>query len=91
MYFEKNSFNLFRVIYSSSQNETMGCPSPIQPRLNNSLENQINIAHSLFNVILATVQSTEELERSWLAISQELDLADAQEQLRIHRNEINHQ
>ena len=90
-YFEKNSFNLFRVIYSSAQNETMGCPSLVQPGLNNSLENQINIAHSLYNVILATVQNREELERFWLAISQDLDLVDAQEQLRIHRNERNHQ
>ena len=82
---------MFRVIYSSAQNETIGCPSLVQPKLNNSLENQINISHSLFNVILATVQKKEELERSWLAISQDLDLADAQEKLRIHRNEKNHQ
>ena len=90
-YFEKNSFDLFRVIYFSTQNETMGCPNLVQPGLNNSLENQINIAHSLFHVILAMVYNIEELERSWLAISQDIDLDDSQEQLRIHRNEINHQ
>ena len=57
----------------------MGCSKPVQHRLENNLENQVNIAHSLFNVILATVQSREELERSWLAISREIDLVDAQE------------
>ena len=67
----------------------MGCSIPTQPGLNNNLENQINIAHNLFNVILAMVQNREELERSWLVISQDLDLTDAQEQLRIHRNERN--
>ena len=67
----------------------MGCSNQVHPRLNNSLENQVNIAHGLFNVILAMVKSREELERSWLAISQDLDLVDAQEQLRMHRDERN--
>ena len=65
----------------------MGCSSPVQPGLENNLENQVNIAHSLFNVILATVQSREELELSWLAISKDIDLTNAQEQLRMHREE----
>lgn len=82
---------MFQVIYFFAQNETMGCPNLVQPRLNNSLENQINISHSLFNVILAMVQNREELEPSWLAISQDINLIDAQEKLRIHRNERNHQ
>ena len=69
----------------------MGCPNLVQPGLNNSLENQINIAHSLFNVILAMVQNREELEQSWVAISKDIDLTNAQEKLRIHRNERNHQ
>ena len=34
----------------------MGCSNLVQPGLNNNLENQVNIAHSLFNVILAMVQ-----------------------------------
>jgi hypothetical protein len=38
-------------------------------------------------VILATVQNKEELEQSWLAISKDIDLVDAQEQLRMHREE----
>ena len=65
----------------------MGCSNPVQPALENNLENQVNIAHSLFNVILATVQNIEELEQSWLAISKDIDLADAQEQLRMHRED----
>ena len=67
----------------------MGCPNLVQLGLNNSLENQVNISHSLFNVVLATTQNKEELERSWLAISQDIDLVDAQEQLRMHRDERN--
>ena len=67
----------------------MGCSNPVQPGLENNLENQVNIAHSLFNVILATVQSKEELEQSWIAISKDIDLVDAQEQLRMHRENRN--
>ena len=40
----------------------MGCSNPVQPELENNLENQVNISHSLFNVNLDTVQSREELE-----------------------------
>ena len=65
----------------------MGCSNLVQPRLKNNLENHVNISHSLFNVILATMQSKEELERSWLAISKDIDLVDAWEQLRKHREE----
>ena len=57
----------------------------MQPGLESNLENQVNISHSLFNVILATVQNREELEQSWIAISQDINLFDAQEQLRMHR------
>ena len=63
----------------------MGCSNPVQSELENNLQNQINIAHNLFNTILAIVPSREELERSWLAISRDIDLADAQEQMRVHR------
>ena len=55
----------------------MGIPDRVQPRLHHSVDNQINIIHSLFNVILSIVRNREELEQSWLAISQDLDLADA--------------
>jgi hypothetical protein len=55
----------------------MGCSNVVQPRLDNNLENQVNIAHSLFNVILATLQNREELEQSWLAISKDIYLGDA--------------
>ena len=55
----------------------MECSNLVQPRLDNNLENQVNIAHSLFNVILAIVQNIEELKQSLLAISKDIDLADA--------------
>ena len=67
----------------------MGCPNLVQPGLDNNLENQVNIVYSLFNVILATVENIQELEQSWLAISPNIDLVDAQEQLRMHREERN--
>ena len=67
----------------------MGCSNPVQLGLENNLENQVNITHSLFNVILDMMQSREELEQSWLAISRDIDLADAQEQLRVHRGDRN--
>ena len=65
----------------------MGCFNLVQPGLENNLEKQVNIFHSLFNVILATVQNIEELEQSWLAISKDIDLVDAHEQLRMHKEE----
>ena len=67
----------------------MGCSNLVQPGLENNLENQVNIVHSLFNVILATVQSREELERSWLAISRDINLVDAQGQLKMHKENRN--
>lgn len=67
----------------------MGSPDQIQPGLNHSLDNQINIAHSLFNAVLPTFLSREELKKYWLAISQDLDLADAQDQLRQHKDKRN--
>ena len=63
----------------------MGCPNLVQPELENNLQNQINIAHNLYNIIIAIVRTREELEWSWLAISRDIDLVDAQEQRREHR------
>ena len=63
----------------------MGCSNPVQPELGNNLQNHINIIHNLFNTILATMRNKEELEQSWLAFSRDIDLADAQEQRRVHR------
>ena len=57
----------------------------MQPELENDLQNHINISHNLFNTILATVRTREELEHSWLAISRDIDLADAQEKRRVQR------
>ena len=57
----------------------MGCSNPVKPELENKLESQINITYNLFNTILATVRSREELEWSCLAISRDIDLVDSQE------------
>lgn len=72
-----------------STNEEIRIPDQIQPGLDHSLDNQINITHNLFNVILANVQNMEELEESLLAISQDLDLANAQDQNKQHSNNRN--
>lgn len=75
----------YSVLYLSTDEE-IGVPDQIHPGLDHSLDNQINIAHSLFNIILATIRNREELEQSLLAISQDLDLVDAQDRNRQHRN-----
>ena len=67
----------------------MGCSNHVQHGLENNMENQVNITHRLFNVILAMVQSREELEWSWLAISRDIDLIDAYEQIRMHKEDMN--
>jgi len=63
----------------------MGCSNPVQPELENNLQNQISITHNLFNTILATMRIREEPERSWLSISRDIDLVDSQEEMRVHR------
>jgi len=63
----------------------MGCPNPVQPELEKDLQNKINIAHNLFNIILDTIRTREELEWSWLAISRDIELADSHEQCWEHR------
>ena len=62
----------------------MTVPVAIQPNIQPGLPNQNHIALSLFDTILITANTWEELERSWAAI--ERDIA-AQEQLEARRRE----
>jgi hypothetical protein len=56
----------------------MTVPTTTQPNIQLGLSNQIHIALNLFDTILKTANTQEELERSWAAIEQ--DIAN-QEQL----------
>ena len=67
----------------------MGLTTQSQPDLEENLDNQINISHSLFNFMLNTAKTREDLESSWFVISQDIDLADAQDQHRKHINDVN--
>ena len=56
----------------------MTVPTTTQPNIQPRLSNQIHIALNLFDTILKTVNTREELEHSWAAIEQDII---AQEQL----------
>ena len=43
-----------------------------QPNIQPGLSNQIHIALNLFDIILKTANTREELERSWEAIEQDI-------------------
>ena len=62
----------------------MTVPAAVQPNIEPGLANQTHIASNLFDLILKTANSREELERSWEAI--ERDIA-AQEQLEARRRQ----
>jgi len=58
----------------------MGITTQSQPNLENNLDNQIKIYHSLFNFMLNNTKTREELESSWFIISQDIDLVDEHDQ-----------
>jgi hypothetical protein len=65
----------------------MTIPVPTQPNIEPRLSNEAHIALNLFDTILKTTTTQVELERSWAAIEQDINI---QEQLearqRQHRN-----
>jgi hypothetical protein len=62
----------------------MTVPTVTQPNIQPGLSNQTHIALNLFDTILKTANTREELELSWTAI--ECDIT-AQEQLEARRRE----
>jgi hypothetical protein len=56
----------------------MTVPAATQPNIPPGLSNQIHIALNLFDIILKTVNTQEELEFSWASIEQDIT---TQEQL----------
>lgn len=57
----------------------MAIPVPTQPNLTHGLNNQINISTSLFNVMLDTTRTREDIEISWFAISRDIEIDNDQE------------
>jgi hypothetical protein len=56
----------------------------IQPNIQLGIHDQTNIALNLLNTTLKTADTREELERSWMAIEQDIV---TQEQLEVRRRE----
>jgi hypothetical protein len=50
----------------------MTVPATTQPNIQPGLSNQIHIAFNLFDTILKTVNTQEELELSWAAIERDI-------------------
>jgi phosphoglycerate-specific signal transduction histidine kinase len=49
----------------------MTLPQADQPQLEIGLNNQRSILHQLYNLVITTVETREELERSWQTLVQE--------------------
>ena len=62
----------------------MTVPTTTQPNIQPGLSNQIHIALNLFDTILKTVNTQEELEQSWASIEQDIT---TQEQLEARQRE----
>ena len=54
-------------------------PNLHHPQLLDNLNIQYNISNGLFCLMLDTTTARAEIGRSWAAISQEIDVAEAQE------------
>ena len=62
----------------------MTVPTATQPNMEPELSNKTHIALNLFDTILKTANTREELERSWAAIEQDIT---TQEQLEARQRE----
>ena len=62
----------------------MTVPTVTQPNIQPGLSNQIHVALNLFDTILRTANTREELERSWTTIEQDIT---TQEQLEARQHE----
>ena len=59
-------------------------PAATQPNIQPGLSNQIHIALNIFDIVLKTTNTREELEQSWAAIDQNIT---TQEQLEARHRE----
>ena len=53
--------------------------SPHHPQLLDNLNSQYSISNRIFCLMLDTTTTRAEIGQSWVAISQEIDVAEAQE------------
>jgi hypothetical protein len=54
----------------------MKVPAISQPNIEHGLKDQTNIALTLFNTILETVNTQDDLERAWEVIEQEISIRE---------------
>jgi hypothetical protein len=54
----------------------MTVPVTRQPNIGNGLDDQTNIALTLFNTILETASTRAELERSWEVIERDINIRE---------------
>lgn len=66
----------------------MAIPIRTHPNLVHGFSNQINISTSLYNVMLDTMRTREEIERSWFSISRDIEIDYEQERERLNRNNV---
>ena len=57
----------------------MVIPIPKHPYNEIHLNSQYSIANGLFSLMIATAANREEIGRSWVIISNDIDIAEAQE------------
>ena len=67
----------------------MAIPTPDHPHLEYNLSSQYSISNGLFILMLDTTTTREEIGRSWAVISNDIDIAGAQEQVRQVRKNRN--
>jgi hypothetical protein len=63
-------------------------PQPDQPQLQIGLGNQRSILHQLYDLVLTTAQTREELERSWQTLSHEEEREIVRRQLQRREDRV---
>ena len=67
----------------------MAITTPDHPHFEYNLSSQYSISNGLFSLMLDTATTKEEIGRSWAVISNDIDIVDAQEQVRQVRKNRN--
>ena len=67
----------------------MAIPILGHPYIENNLSSQYSISIGLFSLMLDKTTTREEIGRSWVIISNDIDIADAQEHVRHVRQNRN--
>ena len=60
-------------------------PSPHHPQLLDNLSSQYNISNGLFCLMLETATNQAKIGRSWVAISNDIDVVEARDLARQNR------